>query len=59
MKEAYIKGKERARQKAKDWQNDFSNHAYSYAELAEFAAMFRRLGRKYGLLQEFKENGII
>lgn len=32
--------------------------AWSYAELAEKQSYFEREGRKYGLLQEFRENGI-
>lgn len=50
--------KEMARQEAVDWQNDFGNHNYSYGELAEFGEHFEKLGRKYGLLKEFRENGI-
>lgn len=55
----YQKSKEETRQFAIDWQADFSNHNYSYSELAVFQDMFFRLGRKYGLLREFRENGII
>ena len=47
-----------ARQEAIDWQNDFCNHNYSYGELAEFGEHFEKLGRRYGLLKEFRENGI-
>ena len=47
-----------ARQEAIDWQNDFDNHNYSYGELAEFGEHFEKLGRRYGLLKEFRENGI-
>ena len=28
--------KEKARQKAIDWQNDFANHSYYWSELAEW-----------------------
>lgn len=31
----------------------------SYGELAEVQAIFERLGKRYGLLKEFKENCII
>lgn len=55
----YQSGKRRAREEAQAWQNDFPAHSYSYEELADFADHFRRLGKRYGLLQEFKENGII
>lgn len=55
----YQKDREEVRQFAIDWQVDFSNHNYSYSELAVFQDMFSRLGRKYGLLREFQENGIL
>ena len=55
----YQRRKEQARQAAKDWQATFGDTSHSYAELAEDAARFERLGRRYGLLQEFRENGII
>lgn len=48
-----------ARQEAKDWQNDFANHDYSYEELGEFNARFEKLAKQFGLQKEFKENGII
>lgn len=56
---SYKRGKEAARDTAINWQAGFSSHNYSYSELAEFQDMFSRLGRKYGLLREFRENGII
>ena len=59
MTQDYAKGKERARQLAKDWQRDFGNTSHSWGELAEAVARFERLGRRFGLLREFKENGII
>ena len=31
----------------------------SYGELADFGEYFRDLGRKNGLISEFKENGIL
>ena len=51
--------KEKARQKAVNWQLDFNNHEYSYLELAMFAEYFEKLAKRYGLTKEFKENGII
>ena len=56
---AYQKAKERARDKAVEWQTTFNEHSYSYRELAYWGEYFKKLGRKYGLLTEFKENGII
>ena len=58
IKATYEVKKEMARQEAIDWQNEFCNHNYSYEELAEFGYYFEKLGRRYGLLKEFRENGI-
>ena len=57
-KTTYARNKAVARHEAIDWQNDFCNHNYSYGELAEFGYYFEKLGRRYGLLKEFRENGI-
>lgn len=57
-KPTYEIKKEMVRQEAIDWQNDFGNHNYSYGELAEFGYYFEKPGRRYGLLKEFRENGI-
>lgn len=54
----YKDQKEQARNKAIDWQLDFANHNYSWGELANWGEYFERLGRRYGLLKEFRENGI-
>ena len=48
-----------ARQEAIEWQADFCNHDYSWGECAEFWAYFEKLARRYGLVKEFRENGII
>lgn len=55
----YQERKERARQKAIDWQLGFSDADYSCAELAFWTDYFERLGKRYGLIEEFRENGII
>lgn len=55
----YQQGKERARERAIEWQLDYNNHNYGYGELAEWADIFERLGKRYGLIREFKENGIL
>lgn len=57
-KPTYEIKKEMVRQEAIDWKNDFCNHNYSYRELAELGYYFEKLGRRYGLLKEFRENGI-
>ena len=56
---AYQRAKESARNKAIEWQNDFINHNYSYGELVYFGEYFERLAKRYGLVKEFRENGII
>lgn len=56
---AYQKAKESARNKAIEWQLDFDNHNYSYEELANYGNHFSKLAKRYGLMKEFKENGII
>ena len=55
----YAEKKNRARELAIDWRLDFDNHNYSWGELTYFQEYFERLGRRYGLLGEFRENGII
>lgn len=55
----YQKRKNAAREKAITWQHDFENHNYSYGELAEWSSYFEKLGKRYGLTEEFRENGII
>ena len=56
---AYQRAKERARDKAVEWQSGFSDQNYSYEELVYYQDYFSRLGRSYGLTKEFRENGII
>lgn len=55
----YQKAKERARNKAVEWQNGFCDHNYSYGELVYYRDYFGRLAKRYGLVKEFRENGII
>lgn len=43
---------------AKEWQGQFASYNWSYGELAEIGNFFERNGKRYGLLREFKENGI-
>lgn len=55
----YQRRKEQVREEAREWQFSFSEASYSWAEVAEAGQRFERLGRRYGLLREFRENGII
>lgn len=54
----YTEKKSQIRQEAIDWSYDFCNHNYSYGELAFFQCYFEKMGRRYGLLKEFRENAI-
>ena len=58
MKTTYETKKEMARQEAIDWQNDLFRDNRSYEEMREAAEYFEKLGKRYGLLTEFRENGI-
>lgn len=54
----YEEKKENLRQLAIDFQlSDIIN--LSYGELAEIYTFFKKNAKRYGLIQEFKENGII
>ena len=55
----YQQKKEIVRAEAIDWQSDFQNHSYSWGEIAEWQGYFDSLARRYGLVHEFRENGII
>lgn len=50
---------EEARQLAIDWQTWSAEQSLSYGELAEWQAHFDKLAERFGLTEEFKENGII
>lgn len=54
-----VKSKGEARQIAIDFQNWASNQNLSYGELADYSNYFIELGKKFRLIKEFKENGII
>ncbi len=50
--------KEVLRAIAQDWQIHFGEFNYSMMEIVEWTNFFETYGRKYGLLREFRENGI-
>lgn len=54
-----IKTEDEARQIAIDWQNKQSNRSISYMELYHCQKYFEALAEKFGLQEEFEENGII
>lgn len=52
------KGKDKIRLEAINFQKTFCINP-SYSELVEAQAYFEKQGKRYGLLREFRENGII
>ena len=54
----YAERKESVRNAALDYQAAWSDYPFSYSEQFEIGAWFERMGRKYGLLREFRENAI-
>lgn len=54
----YKEQKEKTRELAVQWQHDFENHNYDWLELANWGDFFTKLGKRYGLLKEFRANGI-
>ena len=60
MRKSYQERKEEARNAAIEYQNTYSDGViYTWSEVAEIGAKFERLAKRYGLIREFKENGII
>ena len=59
MKKDYKTKKEEARQEAINWQLSFGEKNYSYYDLMLWGDYFYKMGKRYGLLKEFKENEII
>lgn len=55
----YQRGKERIRERAQHWQEVQSRISPSYYTLATVANYFEQQARRYGLIEEFRENGII
>lgn len=55
----YMQKKEAARNEAINWQITTANEGMSWLELAEQQERLMTIGRRYGLIREFHENGII
>jgi hypothetical protein len=55
----YQEKKADAREKAINFQQVFSECDFSYSEIIEYQDYFLKQGKRYGLLKEFRENGII
>ena len=59
----YTEKKNKARELAIYWQNNLSCHNRpvnkSWGYYIKWTLLFEHIGRKYGLIREFKENGIL
>ena len=55
----YQEQKGQARQQAIDLQNEMSQKSLYCSDLVYYQDIFLKLGRRYGLIKEFKENGLI
>ena len=55
----YMEKKEAARNEAINWQITTANNDMSWLELANYQAHLLNIGRRYGLIREFHENGVI
>ena len=55
----YQRAKERARNKAQKLQQINFTSAQSWEEVNQNSAKVYELGKRYGLIKEFRENGII
>ena len=58
-KKTYAALREILRDFAIDWQLSFSRFIYYQNTLIDYQSFFEDYGKKYGLLREFRENGII
>lgn len=54
-----VKTKGQARQIAIEWQQKASEQSLSYGELIYHQEYLYKIAKKFGLVKEFKENGII
>jgi|PlaIllAssembly_1097288.scaffolds.fasta_scaffold02141_9 hypothetical protein len=54
-----VKTKGEAQQLAIEYQSWVSEQSLSWGEVAFYSNYFRELGKKFGLIKEFKENAII
>ena len=55
----YKENKAKARQMAIDWQVEQAKKGFSYGEYVEAAQKFAKLGKRFGLLREYRENAIL
>lgn len=58
--EYYRRGQAKTRCEAIEYQSLFENGEVLYwSDIAEYTAHFKKLGKRFGLMQEFAENAII
>ena len=53
----YQKNKNKIREEAMEYQYNFSG-VWHYEEILEKESYLRKMGKRYGILRGFKENGI-
>lgn len=58
-KKTYQEKKEQARLEAIEWQKEQAEKSLTYGELAYLQEYFTRLGKRFGLVKEFRETAII
>ena len=58
FKNTYASQKEKAIDEAIEYQHTIAQNSMSWGEYAYWCDHFARLGKRYGLLKEFRENGI-
>ena len=54
-----VKTETEAREIAQEWQHEFESRNYDYEEISKWSFYFEGLAKKFDLVDEFKENGII
>lgn len=54
----YQQKKQEIRDEAIEWTMKFYKTSKSWSDIAKQTEYFEKQGRKYGLLREFRENGI-
>lgn len=56
---SYAEKKAKAREEAIEWQRKCSVEDIYMSVYVHYSFYFEKLGKRYGLLREFRENGII
>lgn len=57
-KNYYYERKEKLHNEAVDFQMNYFDMKIGWADLIVWQEYFRKLGKRYGLMREFRENGI-